>query len=125
MLSMRRELVILPYNSATFFAGKLKVVYQMHGQFESLVPLLMFHEHLGPQDAMERGAGMLHESYRRFNEAEQLLYKDVDPDSLGVTKSYVRACKDLIVCNLHWRYEKRKAFPGALGTWGDWFADVF
>lgn len=52
MLSMRRELVILPYTSATFFAGRLKIVYPMHGQFESLIPLLMFHDHLGPQDAM-------------------------------------------------------------------------
>lgn len=84
MLSVRREL--------------------MHGQFESLVPLLMFHEHLGPQVAMERAARMLHESYNRFNDAEQLLYAEVDSDSLDITKSFVQACKDLIMCNLHWSY---------------------
>lgn len=75
----------------------------MHGQFESLVPLLMFHDNLGPQAAMGRAAMMLHESYNRFNEAEQLLYEEVDSGSLDITKSFVQACKDLIMCNLHWR----------------------
>lgn len=41
----------------------------------------MFHDHIGLQVAMERAAGMLHESYDRFNEAEQLLYEEVDSDS--------------------------------------------
>ena len=75
----------------------------MHGQFESLVPLLMYHNNLGPQAAMECAANMLHESYNRFNEAEQELYKEVDADNLDKMKSYVQACKDLIMCNLHWR----------------------
>lgn len=66
----------------------------------------MFHEHLGPQVAMERAARMLHESYNRFNDAEQLLYAEVDSDSLDITKSFVQACKDLIMCNLHWRLVK-------------------
>lgn len=75
----------------------------MHGQFENLVPLLMYHNNLGPQAAMDEAAKMLHGSYNRFNEAEQKLYEEVDAGSLDTMKSYVQACKDLIMCNLHWR----------------------
>jgi hypothetical protein len=74
----------------------------MQGQFESLTPLLMYHhKHLTPQTATDRAATMIHESYHRFEDTEQRLYRDVDAESLPVIKAYLRAYKDIIMCNLH------------------------
>lgn len=56
---------------------------------------------------MNHAAKMLHESYDRFNKAEQELYKEVDAGCLHTMKAYVQACKDLIMCNLHWRWARR------------------
>ncbi|MCJ1404736.1 hypothetical protein MMC11_007962 [Xylographa trunciseda] len=75
----------------------------MHGQFESLVPLMMYHNDLGVQAAVDRGTEMIHESYHRFDQAEQELYHEVSSENLGTVKAYLAACKDLIMCNLHWR----------------------
>ena len=76
---------------------------QINGQFENLVPLLMYHENLRPQAAVERAVDLLHESYNRFYEAELALYEQLGPEDLDVMKAYLQACKDLITCNLHWR----------------------
>ncbi|MCJ1307922.1 hypothetical protein MMC25_001570 [Agyrium rufum] len=76
----------------------------IHGQYESLVPLLMYHNKLDPQAAMDRASEMVHESYNSFNKAEQALYEEVEPEQLENVKAYVLACKDLIMCNLHWSY---------------------
>ena len=75
----------------------------MHGQFESLIPLLMYHENIQPQEAMKRAGDMLHECYNTFNEVEKELYKEVPADLKPTMIRYVKACKDLVVCNLHWR----------------------
>ena len=75
----------------------------MHGQYESLVPLLMYHKDLRAQEAMALAADMLHECYNKFNEVEAELYKEVDKDLLPTMNQYVKAMKDLVVCNLYWR----------------------
>jgi hypothetical protein len=49
---------------------------------------------------------MIHDSYARFTTAEHSLYHDVDAPNLQhlpAVQAYVRACKDLIMCNLRWR----------------------
>ncbi|KAF2468385.1 terpenoid synthase [Lindgomyces ingoldianus] len=84
MLSLRREI--------------------MHGQFESLIPLLMYHNNLQAQEAMAIAGDMLHECYIKFNEVEVELYKEIPVDFQTTMNRYVKACKDLIVCNLHWSY---------------------
>lgn len=84
LLSLRRELV--------------------HGQFESLIPLLMYHESLMPQAAVDRTSEMIHASYQRFYRIEMELYAEVDPENIDVVKTYVHAFKDLVMCNLHWSY---------------------
>ena len=96
MLSMRREI--------------------MHGQYESLIPLLMYHDGLYAQKAMDRAGDMLHECYRKFNELEIEFYKEEVPAELHPTfVKYLKACKDLIVCNLHWSYGLRRYMdPGML-----------
>ena len=75
----------------------------MHGQFESLVPLMMYHNGLEVQAAVDRGTEMIHESYHRFYQAEQELCHEVSSEDLENVKAYLAACKDLIMCNLHWR----------------------
>lgn len=75
----------------------------MHGQFESLIPLLMYHNNIHAQEAMTLAGNMLHDCYNRFNQVEVELYKDVPVDLRPTMNRYVKACKDLIVCNLHWR----------------------
>ena len=75
----------------------------MHGEFESLIPLLMYHSNLQAQGAMDLAGDMLHECYNKFNEVEVELYKEVPKDLRPTMNSYVKACKDLVVCNLHWR----------------------
>lgn len=75
----------------------------MHGQFESLIPLLMYHDNIQPQQAMRRAGDMLHKCYSTFNEVEEELYKEVPVDLQPTMNRYVKACKDLIVCNLYWR----------------------
>lgn len=77
----------------------------MHGLYENIVPLLMYHEHLGPQAAVDRVGEMVHESYARFHEAEEaLLGDDVEERDRELVERYLLACKDKIMCNLHWRY---------------------
>ena len=76
---------------------------QIHGQFESLVPLLMYHQKLQPQAAVERCTAMIHDSYERFYKEEQELYEDIEPEHLDNLKAYVQVFKDLVMCNLHWR----------------------
>ena len=76
---------------------------QMHGQFESLIPLLMYHERLSAQAAMDCAVAMTFESCKRFNAAEKALYAYVDADSLPGVQAYVQACQDLLVSGLHWR----------------------
>ena len=80
---------------------------QIHGQFESMIPLLMYHQKLSPQAAIDRSVAMLHESYERFYTAEQKLYDEVkaddDPDHLIEVKAYVQLFKDIVMGNLHWR----------------------
>lgn len=56
---------------------------------------------------------MLHECYNRFNEVEVELYKEVPVDLRSTMDCCVKACKDLIICNLHWSsgyrfYPKRR-----------------
>lgn len=63
----------------------------------------MYHEKIQPQAAMQRAGEMLHKCYRTFNEVEEELYKEVPADLQPTMNRYVKACKDLIVCNLHWR----------------------
>ena len=72
------------------------------GDYESLVPLLMYHECLTPQAAVDRGLDMLRESYERFYELERQLYELVSPEDLLNVKAYVHAFKDLVMSNLHW-----------------------
>ncbi len=81
----------------------LKFATQMHGQFESLVPLLMYHQKIKPQEAVDRTTAMIHDSYGRFYKKEQALYEDVDPEHLDNLKACVQVFKDLVMCNLHWR----------------------
>ncbi|KAF2704365.1 terpenoid synthase [Pleomassaria siparia CBS 279.74] len=76
----------------------------MHGQFESLIPLLMYHNNLQAQEAMALAGDMLHECYNNFNQVELELYNEVPAELRPTMKRYVKACKDLIVCNLHWSY---------------------
>jgi len=76
----------------------------MHGQYESLVPLMMYHNDLEVQAAVDRGTEMIHESYHRFDQAEEALYHEVSSENLENVKTYLAACKDLIMCNLHWSY---------------------
>jgi hypothetical protein len=75
----------------------------MHGQFESIIPLLMYHNNLQAQEAMDHAAEMLHAYYNSFNEVELELYKEIPVDLQPSMNRYVKACKDLIVCNLRWR----------------------
>jgi hypothetical protein len=75
----------------------------MHGQFESLIPLLMYHGKLTAQEAMTRAGDMVHDCYRKFDEVEEEMYKEVPADLRPTMKRYLAACKDLVVCNLHWR----------------------
>lgn len=75
----------------------------MHGQFESLIPLLMYHGNIQPQEAMQRAGDMLHECYRTFNELEKEFYKEIPAELQPTMSRYIKACKDLVVCNLHWR----------------------
>jgi hypothetical protein len=75
----------------------------MHGQFESIIPLLMYHNNLQAQEAMDHAAEMLHACYNSFNEVELELYKEIPADLQPSMNRYVKACKDLIVCNLRWR----------------------
>ncbi|KAL8791312.1 MAG: hypothetical protein Q9195_005931 [Heterodermia aff. obscurata] len=84
LLSLRRELI--------------------HGQYESLVPLLMYHEGLNPQAAVNRVTEMMHESYERFHRLEARLYELVDLAELENVKTYVHSFKDVVMCNLHWSY---------------------
>ena len=63
----------------------------------------MYHQKLTPQEAVERGTAMLHESYERFYQAEQRLYEDVEPEHLDQVKECVQVYKDLAVANLHWQ----------------------
>ena len=63
----------------------------------------MYHQKLKPQEAVDRGTAMIHESYERVYQAEQRLYKDVDPEHLNQVKECVQVYKDLVMCNLHWR----------------------
>ena len=75
----------------------------MHGQFESIVPLLMYHNKLQPQAAVDRCTTMIHACYERFYDEEQKLYKDVEPQNLEEVKACIQVFKDLVMCNLHWR----------------------
>ena len=75
----------------------------MHGQFESLVPLLMYHQKLEPQEAVDQGVAMIHESYQRFYKEEQRLYESVDEEFVDEVKACIQVFKDLVMCNLHWR----------------------
>lgn len=63
----------------------------------------MYHQKLQPQEAVNRGTAMIHESYERFYHEEQRLYKDVNPEHLDQVKECVQVYKDLVMCNLHWR----------------------
>ena len=105
LLSLRRELI--------------------HGQYESLVPLLMYHEGLNPQAAVNRGTEMIHESYERFYQLEARLYEAVDLAELENVKTYVHAFKDLVMCNLHWSYGlKRYMDPHMLRKDGKVIFDI-
>lgn len=84
LLSLRRELI--------------------HGQFESLVPLLMYHDGLTPQAAVDRGTKMIHDSYDRFYDRERRLLEEVSPVELDSVKACLQVFKDLVMCNLHWSY---------------------
>jgi hypothetical protein len=75
----------------------------MHGQFESLIPLLMYHNNISAQEAMDLAGDMLHEWYNNFNEVEVELYREVPADIRSTMSQYVKAGKDLVMCNLHWR----------------------
>ena len=77
----------------------------MHGQYESLVPLVMYHNNLSPQAAVAFSTRMIHDSYERFYVSEKALYKEISEDEIENMEAYLHACKDLIMCNLHWRYE--------------------
>ena len=80
---------------------------QKAGIFDSLVPVLMYNEGLGPQAAIERAKGMLHESYERAHQAERSLYDQADATDLPVIKAYVLGCKNLVMANLNWRQVSR------------------
>ena len=63
----------------------------------------MYHESLGAQAAIDRATQMMFEAYDRFDQTEHKLYQQVKPENLKDVESYIWACKDLIMCNLHWR----------------------
>lgn len=63
----------------------------------------MYHQRMEIQDAVHEGAKMIHDSYERFYDEEQELYKEVDSEHIADVKAYVQAFKDLVMCNLHWR----------------------
>ena len=76
----------------------------LHGQYESLVPLLMYHEDLSPQAAVDRGSEMIHQSYERFYLLEKQLYEQARTEDLENLRAYLQSFKDLAMCNLHWSY---------------------
>ena len=63
----------------------------------------MYNNKIGAQEAMTLAGDMLHECYNKFNEIEIELYKDIPADLRPTMITYLKACKDLVVCNLHWR----------------------
>lgn len=65
----------------------------------------MYHHNLQPQAAVDRGVAMIHESYERFYQEEQALYAEVEPEHLENMKECVQVFKDLVMCNLHWRFD--------------------
>ena len=101
MREMWKEIAWIVSNSNDLFSLRREL---MHGQYENVVPLLMYHEGLAPQAAVDKTTEMIHESYERFYQLEAKLYEAVDPAELENVKTYVHAFKDLVMCHLHWSY---------------------
>ena len=63
----------------------------------------MYHQKLEPQEAVDRGAAMIYESYGRFYSEEQRLYESVDQEHMDEVRACLQIFKDLVMCNLPWR----------------------
>ena len=75
-----------------------------HGQYDNIVPLLMYHEGLNPQAAVDRVVAMLREGYERARRLEEQLYAMVSLADLPAVKAYVHDCKNVVTANLHWSH---------------------
>ncbi|KAK0514066.1 hypothetical protein JMJ35_003788 [Cladonia borealis] len=82
----------------------------LNGQLENLIPLLMYHDKIGPQAAVDRATDMLHECYAMFNEEEEKLYSEISPENINDVKQYIRASKHPIMSNLYWSYGVKRYF---------------
>ncbi|KAL9578090.1 MAG: hypothetical protein Q9203_007221 [Teloschistes exilis] len=75
-----------------------------HGQYDNLVPFLMYHDDLNAQSAVDRAVQMCRESYDRFYQLEAQLYEQVGSQDEGIVKAHVHGLKDVVMGNLYWSY---------------------
>lgn len=74
------------------------------GQYDNLVPFLMYHDDLNAQLAVDRAVQMCRESYNRFYQLEAQLYEQVGSHDEGIVKAHVHGLKDVVMGNLLWSY---------------------
>ncbi|KAL9576573.1 MAG: hypothetical protein Q9212_006987 [Teloschistes hypoglaucus] len=79
-----------------------------HGQYDSLVPFLMYHDGLNAQLAVDRAAQMCRESYDRFYQLGAQLYEQVGSQDEEIVKAHVHGLKDVVMGNLHWSYRLKR-----------------
>ncbi|KAL9583495.1 MAG: hypothetical protein Q9212_002666 [Teloschistes hypoglaucus] len=78
------------------------------GQYDSLVPLLMYHRGLTLQAAVDQAVQMLHEVYDRLQKFEVYLSRQLTSEHAEEVKACVQTYKNLAICNLNWSYGCRR-----------------
>lgn len=70
------------------------------GQFESWIPLTMYHRHLSVQAAMDSTGQMVRDASAKILKAEKALYAQVDAANLPAVQTFILGIKHIVLCCL-------------------------
>lgn len=76
----------------------------MQSQYDSLVPLLMHHQGLTLQEAVDRAVQMLHEVYDRLQKHSIHLSRQLTLKHAEEVKACIRIYMDMVTSNLNWSF---------------------
>lgn len=71
---------------------------------DNLIPLLVYHKGITPQEAVDESARMFHQMYLDFQDLlPQLLQLGEDRGAVDEMQSYIKDCKTTCSGILHWQ----------------------
>jgi len=77
-------------------------------QFESMIPLTMYHGHLSVQAATDRVSQLLRDAAAEIDKAEKALYAQVDAENLPAVQKLVLGVKHIALCCMNHPYSAKR-----------------